>query len=161
MISRPKIWPLINAFAVFAVSLLVGCGGPPLQEGTYEEEATRLTDNSCPFSEEDFGVGEVELLTVSWPNESTLRLSGGEGGINYDFDGTSSFATSDTKREPVEDGSDCYIVFESEHYGEILSPTSFQIEVEGNIDFDGDCTGWDTTGFPCGASLWLRGELRE
>lgn len=155
---RQLIAPISMAALAF---LLSACGSLPLSEGTYETEVAEVTDNSCPFTDDDYGVGEVDLTTVTWPDDNTLRLSGGEGRRDYAFDGTRGFTAEDTEREPIEEGDPCYLVIDSEFLGEVLSETSFGLENEFTFSVDGDCSQWDTTGFPCGGSIWLEGNLRE
>lgn len=140
--------------------LACGCGGPPLHEGTYDVELEEITSETCGLSDEDYGVGEAELINIEWDGEQLIFSGSGDAQGVYVWDGANGFSAESDEVAEVE-GTNCAVRAERELQGTILSEFSFTIESDAYFSTEGDCSNVDTTGMPCSAVGLFRGELVE
>lgn len=151
-----------------AITAMAGCGAmngkgsgeadegsEPLRAGTWNLEVDALQSNSCPFEDEDVGVGENALIDLALIGD-TVRITTGAGTeISYTLQGD-RFSTEFDQLVEVEDP--CYIRVSGEETGDIIGYEYFELSQEVHDALEGDCSAFDTTGFPCSYELLAHAE---
>lgn len=140
--------------------LSLACASP-LREGTYAFEISRLEQNTCAFwDEEDFGVGEVVLLSLTWKDEDTFVLTDGDDPQTYELLDGDDIERVDVITGRIEE--DCSYRQDMVFSGVLTSSTSFQTEGRYDLTTEGDCDGvQDADALPCSAELSTKAEREE
>lgn len=137
--------------------LLLACA-LPLTEGTYQF-AVASQENSCGWSDDDWGVGTAWEMDLSWPNSDTLWFEQDGGVIEYLYDGNDAFSGEGSVDQEI--AAPCFLHFDILDEGIITKPTAFQVHEFVSVGVQGDCSSWDTSKLPCDAQLLLKGVLQD
>ena len=148
---------------IFLLGLVMGCDGKddtedqaPLREGTWNERANALNVNSCPMSEDDLNIGSTYLIYLtSTADEVTFLDEYGEVSNTYSIQGD-TFSGEDSELQELSDL--CYLRFDGSFTSDIIGEEYFETLLEIRLSTEGDCSGLDTTGFPCTVEVALTEE---
>lgn len=132
-----------------AAALLPMVGGcaltQPLREGVYSLELVALVEDSCGYTEEDVGVGAVDVVDLAWDG-NVLLLTNASGTGSYLWDGNQLSAEA---YEEIAVDEVCFLSVDSTWTGEVLDRERFGIINDMVLDWFGDCSAWDVSDFPC------------
>lgn len=128
----------------------------PLRSGIWRISIEELLSNSCPDEDDDFGVGTSETSQLSSTSSSVVFYDD-EGNEAHSMD-INGDTFSDSGSELIEVQDPCFIRATFDYNGEIVGYEYFDAVIDMALGTEGDCSGVNTTGFPCSYSLRLSGE---
>lgn len=133
--------------------LFLACMSLPLDEGTYNLRIDSQ-ENSCGLRDTAYNVGEILSADLTWPDEQTLQLDMGYI-IAYSYLGDFTFTGSTTLDQELD--TRCTLHTDVSDQGLITDTWAFHIREDAAYSLVGPCTNWDTSDFPCAATLQMSG----
>ncbi|MCB9761507.1 MAG: hypothetical protein H6739_16810 [Alphaproteobacteria bacterium] len=121
-----------------------------VRAGTWNLTVEQSLSNSCVYSDADLGVGnQVRINVATSGDDIVITNAAGDdlvfvkSGSNYVYEYTQLYEVQDP----------CYIRGSVEETLSVVGNEFVEIRTDAAEAIEGDCSAWDTTGWPCSYAL--------